>query len=122
MPKQVQNFGLKFAPLIVKRRICFQKSDRVQRRLMTTNSLHPCGNLAHEGHYGTNNEKVKNLALFSSIINGIITESHGLESQSSGSVFNSSIESKILSHLHRNKSNSQISQSDWYCRNRKVWA
>ena len=37
---------------------------------------------------------------------------HGFESQSRGSVFNSSIESKILSHLHLNNSNSQISQSD----------
>ena len=36
--------------------------------------------------------------------------------------FHSSIESKILSHLHRNNSNSQISQSDLYCRNREVWA
>ena len=32
------------------------------------------------------------------------------------------IKSGILSHLHRNSNNSQISQSDWYRRNREVWA
>ena len=47
---------------------------------------------------------------------------HGFESRSRGSVFNSSIESKILSYWNCNNSNPEISQSDWYSRNRGVWA
>ena len=64
---------------------------------MTMNPLYPCGKRCSRGTH------------------------NGFESQSRGSVFNSSsIESKILSHLDLNSSNSQISQSDWYCRNREV--
>ena len=47
---------------------------------------------------------------------------YSCQSQSRGSVFNSSIESTILSQLHLNNGNSQISQSDLYWRNREVWA
>ena len=39
-------------------------------------------------------------------------KNHGFESLSHVSVLNSSIESKILSHLHVNNNNSQILQSD----------
>ena len=42
-----------------------------------------------------------------------LRKNHGFESQSRGSVFNSSVESKILSHLHLTDINSQISQSDF---------
>ena len=41
-------------------------------RLMTMSPLYPCGKSCSRG---THNEKVKNLALFSSIINGIMKES-----------------------------------------------
>ena len=81
-------------------------------RLMTMSPLYSCGKPCSRG---THNETMKNLALFSSIINGIM-KYHALESPSRGSVFNASIESKILSHLHLNNNNSQISQSDWYWR------
>ena len=45
-----------------------------------------------------------------------LRKNRGFESPSRGSVFNSSMESKIISHLHLNNGNSQISQSDWYWR------
>ena len=73
-------------------------ASKVWVRLMTMSPLHPCGKPCSKG---THNETVKNLALFSSIINGIM-KNHGFESPSLGSVFNSSIEPKILSHLHLN--------------------
>ena len=41
-------------------------------RLMTMSPLYPCGKPCSRG---THNEKLKNLALFSSIINGIMKES-----------------------------------------------
>ena len=87
-------------------------------RLMTMSPLYPCGKPYSRG---THNETVKDLALFlqSSME---LRKNHGFESPSCGNVFNSSIESKILSHLHLNNSNSQISQSDWYWRNCEVWA
>ena len=42
------------------------------RRLMTMSPLYPCGKPCSRG---THDETVKNLALFSSIINGIMKES-----------------------------------------------
>ena len=76
-------------------------------RLMTISPLYPCGKPCSRG---THNETVKNLALFSSIINGIMKKSR-LRIPSRGSVFYSPIKSKISSHLHLNTSNSQISQA-----------
>ena len=66
---------------------------------MTMGPLYPCGQPCSRG---THNETAKNLALFSSIINGIMMKSR-LRISIPWSVFNSSIESKILSHLHCNK-------------------
>ena len=70
---------------------------------------------------GTRNETAKNWALFSSVINGIMIESR-LRISIPWECFQFFNQLKILSHLHRNNSNSQISQSDWYVRNCKVWA
>ena len=68
--------------------LAMELSNTVSRRLMTMSPLYPCGKPCSTE---THNETVKNLALFSAIINGI----NGFESQSRGSVFNSSLESKF---------------------------
>ena len=85
------------------------RPGKAQPRLMTMSPLYPCGKPCSRG---THHETVKNLALFlqSSME---LRKNHGFESPSCGSVFNSSIASKILSPLHHHNSNSQISQSDW---------
>ena len=78
---------------------------------MMMSPLYACGKPCSRGSH---NETVKNLLLFSSIISGIMMESHLRISipWELGSFFNSSMESKIPSHLHRSNGNSQISQSD----------
>ena len=50
----------------------FKNAKHQDPRLMTMSPLYPCGKPCSRG---THNETVKNLALFSSIINGIMKES-----------------------------------------------
>ena len=73
-------------------------------RLMTMSPLYPYCKPCSKG---THKETLKNLALFSSVINGIMVESR-LRISIPWECFNSSIESKILSHLHRNNSNRRL--------------
>ena len=82
-------------------------------RLMTMSPLYPCGTPYSRG---THNEKVKNLALFTSIINGIVMESRLRISipWERFQLFNR------IENLHRNNSNPQISQSNWYRRNHEL--
>ena len=61
---------------------------------MTMSPLYPCGKPYTTT--GTHNETKNDLAKFSSIVNGIMMESH-LESR--GNAISSSIKSKILSHF-----------------------
>ena len=88
--------------------------DWYNTRLMTMSPLHPCGKPCSTG---THNETVKNLALIAAIINGIMMKSRlRISIPWVGLQFFNRIE--ILSDLHRNNSNSQISQCDCYSRNR----
>ena len=122
-------FSTSFFPFVFARTVGLQATNaltplKVRRavwvctRLMMISPLYPNGKPCSRG---THNETVKNLALFSSIINGMMKELR-LRISIPWECFQFSIESKILSHFHLNNSNSQISQSDWYWRNCEVWA
>ena len=81
-------------------------------------SLRSCGKPCSRG---THNETVRNLALFSSIINGIVMESR-LRISIPWDCFQFFNRIKNSITFTAKNSNSQISQSDWHCSNREVWA
>ena len=78
--------------------------------LMTMSPLYPCGKPCSRG---THNETVKNLGLFSSIIYGIMMKPR-VRISAPWECF------QFFNQIEN--SNSQILQSDWYCKNREVWA
>ena len=93
----------------------------IQTRLMTMSSLYPCGKPCSTTE--THNETVKELALFFAIINGIMMELR-LRIPIPWEWFSILQLNRKCYHIYtyRNNSNLQISQSDWYSRNRRVCA
>ena len=122
MFRRIQNESLKKECILVRIRGAFLAEKGAPKLNFYREGGGSCPHLPPpKSATGTHNETVKKLTLFSAIINVIIMESR-LKSLSIGNVINSSLESLTLSHLHRNNSNSNISQSDWYSRNRRVLA
>ena len=82
---------------------------------MTMSPLYPCGKPCSRW---THNETVKNWPYF---FNHQWNYDRITASNLNPVGVLPILQSKSLSHLHCNNSSSQISQSNWYCRNRKVF-